>query len=133
MNKILLDTNAYIHFLKGDNKVFDVLGQAQKVFVSVIMLGELFAGFKGGTKYSMNIKLLKKFLSRPTILVLDVTKETARIFGEIKNDLKAAGTPLPMNDIWIAAHVKESGAELITYDKHFEKIKGLRVWEDKKE
>ncbi len=55
-------------------------------------------------------------------------KETADIFGMLKSALKKAGTPIPINDIWIASHAFETGALLVTYDRHFDKIQGLRLW-----
>ena len=59
----------------------------------------------------------------------DVSQETAEIYSDIKMALKKKGTPIPLNDVWIAAHTVETGAKLITYDSHFLKVPGLRVWE----
>lgn len=129
MKKILLDTNAYAAFFSGEQPVFDALAQAEIVFISVIVLGELYAGFKGGSKEKENKQQLAAFLNRSTVQVLDVTSETAALFGDIKNRLKKAGMPLPINDVWIAAHVLETGSVLITYDEHFTKIPGLRIWD----
>ena len=60
--------------------------------------------------------------------MLDASQETSQIFAEIKYNLKKAGTPIPINDVWIAAHTFETGSVLITYDAHFEKVAGLRIW-----
>ena len=125
--KILLDTNAYSGLLSGSQVVLDALAKAELVFVSVIVLGELYAGFKGGSKEFENKKLLELFLGKSTVQVINVTEETADIFGTIKNILKNAGTPLPVNDIWIAAHAMEFGANLLSFDKHFRQIPGLRL------
>jgi tRNA(fMet)-specific endonuclease VapC len=97
--------------------------------MSIFVLGELYAGFKGGNKEQENTRLLKRFIQKPTVEILEATEETSKIFGQIKNDLKKAGTPLPINDVWIAAHTLESGSTLITYDIHFLEIPGLRLWE----
>ncbi|MFA5878869.1 MAG: type II toxin-antitoxin system VapC family toxin [Candidatus Margulisiibacteriota bacterium] len=126
--KILIDTNAYSNLLSGSEIILDVFSQAEKIYVSVVVLGELYAGFKGGNKEAENIKILSRFLEKPTVQIIDITKETAEIFGEIKNNLKIAGTPLPINDIWIAAHAFEVGAQLITFDQHFVCIPGLRIF-----
>jgi tRNA(fMet)-specific endonuclease VapC len=75
------------------------------------------------------VTLLRKFLLKPLIRVVDATLTTSEIYSEIKNNLKKAGSPIPINDVWIAAHVIESGAQLITYDQHFKKIKDLRIWD----
>ena len=101
MKKILLDTNAYSNYLRGNAEVLNVLSDANIVYMSVIVLGELYARFKGGRKESWNKKLLQKFIEKPTVSTIDVTIETSEIFGEVKNALKASGNPIPMNDVWI--------------------------------
>ncbi len=128
MKKVLLDTNGYTALLRGDEAILDVLGQAERVFMSAIVLGELHAGFKGGSKESANRKELDSFNSRPTVRILHVTQETAEIFGTIKHRLRTAGTPIPINDVWIAAHATEAGAFLVTRDEHFTAVPGLLLW-----
>lgn len=128
MKKVLLDTNAYVALLRGDQAILDTLGRADIIFMSAIVLGELHAGFKGGRKEAANRKDLDVFISRPTVRITHITQETAEIFGSIKHRLKEAGTPLPINDVWIAAQATEQGAFLISYDKHFTKIPGLLLW-----
>lgn len=128
MKQILLDTNAYTALLSGDVAVLEVLEAAEAVLVSIFVLGELYAGFKGGSKEAANLALLESFLRKSTVHVLNATTETAAIFGGIKAALKKAGTPLPINDIWIAAHTVETSSSLVSYDRHFEKIIGLKIW-----
>lgn len=129
MRKILLDTNVYTKLLLGDEDVLSELGNADSIFIPAVVLGELFAGFRGGTKESRNNTLLEQFLAKPSVEIVLIGKETAEIFGEIKHSLVRSGTPLPINDIWIAACAVEVGAVIITYDEHFLKIPQVRVWE----
>lgn len=130
MKKILLDTNAYSNLLRGDEIILDVIAETDIIYMSVIVLAELFTGFKGGKKESWNREILDKFLKKATVSVLDVSRETAEIFSEIKNNLKKSGNPIPINDLWIASHVIETGSVLITDDEHFRKIPGLRLWDN---
>jgi tRNA(fMet)-specific endonuclease VapC len=130
MKKILLDTNAYVRFLRGDEKVMDCLARADTVYMSVFVLGELFAGFKAGSKEKGNKQLLERYLLKPTVSVLDATMDTADIFGFIMASLRKSGTPIPINDVWIAAQCLETGSLLITYDNHFAQIPGLRLWDE---
>ncbi len=130
MKNILLDTNAYVRFLRGDEKVMAYLAQADSVHMSVFVLGELYAGFKAGAKEKDNRQILDRFLLKPTVSVLEATIETADIFGLIMASLRKSGTPLPINDIWIAAHALETGSILVTYDDHFARIPGLRLWDE---
>jgi len=127
MKKILLDTNAYTSVLAGSDQMLNIIAKAHTVFMSVIVIGELHAGFRGGSLHNQNVVLLQKFLHKSSVEIINVTTETADIFGMVKDNLKKAGTPLPINDIWIAAHIMETGSELITYDSHFDKIPGLRM------
>lgn len=128
MKNILLDTNCYSAYLIGDEKVFNVLAAADRVWMSTVVLGELYTGFKGGSRLLENYSQLEIFLAKPTVHLLDVGQETAEIFGELKFRLKQAGTPLPINDVWIGAHAMETGSVLVSYDQHFTNISGLRHW-----
>ena len=79
--------------------MLDALAKAEAVWMSVIVLGELYAGFRGGTKMLENQQQLDLFLAKPTVKTLDAGKESAEIFGEVKDQLKKSGTPLPINDV----------------------------------
>ena len=129
MKKALLDTNAYTKLLIGEVEVLDIISVAETLYMSIFVLGELHAGFRGGSRAKENLDLLENFLLKPSVKILNATTETAQIFGVIKSDLKKAGTPLPINDVWIAAHAVETGSIIISYDKHFNLIPGIRLWD----
>lgn len=128
MTKIILDTNAYSAFMGGDKKVFDYIVESEVVYISTIVIGELFAGFYRGEKLTQHREELRAFLDKDGVEVIDVSIETAEIFGEIKASLSKEDKMIPLNDIWIAAHSVETGAKLISYDTHFKSICGLRIW-----
>jgi tRNA(fMet)-specific endonuclease VapC len=130
MTKVLLDTNAYVRFLAGDTKVLDSLAAAGTVYMSVVVLGELEAGFRAGAKRAENRRILDRFLGKPSVAVLEASRETAEIFGMVKDSLRKSGQPIPTNDVWIAAHALETGSVLVTYDAHFRAVPGLRLWDD---
>ena len=129
MKNIVLDTNAYTRLLTGEEDVLDIIGTAETVYMSIFVLGELFAGFAGGTKERQNKEILNRFLLKPTAKILNATAETAEVFGKVKQNLKETGTPIPINDVWIAAHAIETGSTIITYDSHFKNVAGLRLWD----
>lgn len=129
MKKIMLDTNAYARLLVGREEVLDAISTADILYMSIFVLGELYAGFAGGSKELENKEILNRFLLKPTVKILNATLETAEVFGLLKNQLKTAGTPLPINDVWIAAHAVETGSIVVTFDKHFNKVPGVRLWE----
>lgn len=126
--KVVLDTNAYSHLFRGDEAVLEVISRARQVLVPVTVLGELFAGFRIGGREARNRRDLEEFLSRPSVEVLTAGPEVADIYGGLVGDLRAAGRKIPTNDLWIAAHAISVGGVLVTYDRHFEAIAGLRRW-----
>jgi tRNA(fMet)-specific endonuclease VapC len=125
--KLLLDTNAYVALMQGHSGVVGRIRQAERVFLSAVVAGELIFGFRNGSRYENNISELVEFLENRFVEFLPVSYITADRFGRIAASLKRNGTPLPSNDIWIAAHAIESGSELLSFDRHFEKIESL-VW-----
>jgi tRNA(fMet)-specific endonuclease VapC len=122
MSRYCLDTSAYSHFRRGDSHVTDLLDRAKWVGVPAIALGELRVGFLLGGRRERNESELQEFLANPVVEVLEVDAEATRHYAEIVVDLRRAGTPIPTNDVWIAATAAREGALVLTYDEHFEKI-----------
>ena len=116
--KILLDTNAYVALMQGHTEVADRVRRATRVYLSAVVAGELLFGFRNGSRYEKNIGELEEFFNNPFVEFLSVSYVTADRFGRISAALKQKGTPLPLNDIWIAAHAMESSAELLSFDRH---------------
>jgi tRNA(fMet)-specific endonuclease VapC len=123
--KRLLDTNAYVELLKGNAEVAALVRDAEQLVFSMVVVGELLFGFRNGNRYEKNHAVLDEFLSQPWVALQLVTRTTADRFGRIAAALRKSGTPIPTNDIWIAAHAFETGAELITFDHHFDQVRGL--------
>ena len=123
--RVLLDTNAYTALFRGDAGVAARVRAAEQVLVSAVVVGELLFGFRNGSRYESNRQDLDSFLANPYVSLLPVTIVTADRFGRIAAALKRKGRPLPTNDIWIAAHAMESGAELLSFDHHFAEVDGL--------
>ena len=125
--KLLLDTNAYVALMHGHPEVSVRVRRAERLFFSAIVAGELLFGFRNGTKFDQNMIELEDFLDNPHVVFLPVSLTTSDRFGRIAAALRRKGSPMPTNDIWIAAHAIEAGAELLSSDRHFERIDGL-VW-----
>ncbi len=123
--KLILDTSAYVGFKLGYSGIVEYLARAQIVLVSPVVLGELIFGFRNGSRFNRNMEGLDQFLSHPAVATLTISDITSDRYSRIALQLKQQGTPLPSNDIWIAAQTMETGAELVTMDHHFEKISGL--------
>lgn len=123
--RILLDTNAYSALLRGHDDVADRVRRAEQVVFSTVVAGELLLGFRLGSRLKKNMAELDAFLENPYVSLVPVTLTTADRFARIAAALRAKGRPIPTNDIWIAAHAMEAGAELLSFDAHFGAIDGL--------
>jgi tRNA(fMet)-specific endonuclease VapC len=125
--KRCIDTCAYSRLMLRDSGLQTLMEEADELIVPVMVLGELHAGFEAGSRVRGNENRLQAFLELPGVRIQDVTWDIARRYALLVNDLRRKGTPIPTNDIWIAATTLESGARLITYDSHFKCIPGLVV------
>jgi tRNA(fMet)-specific endonuclease VapC len=128
MKKVCIDTNIYSALLKGSKEIQETLEQARVIYLSTVCIGELLAGFKLGTKEIENKQLLQKFIDQPTVKVVSISQETTEVYADVFYNLRNNGTPIPLNDVWIASHALEHGSVLLTLDKHFLKVAGLRTW-----
>src|ERR1035441_3370665 len=120
-----LDTNRLTDLFQGDRELAEWLGTCEEVWIPLVVLGEINAGFHGGTQQRRNEVLLQRLLAKPTVGVLLPGRETAEHYARVFVQLKRAGTPIPDNDLWIAALVLEHDLMLITRDRHFRHIPQL--------
>jgi tRNA(fMet)-specific endonuclease VapC len=123
--KLLLDTSAYSGFRSGVPSVVEKISGSDSVLVSPVMLGELMYGFRKGAKFEQNMRMLRRFLDHDAVEIAPLGEVTADRYSRIVVQLKKDGSPIPINDVWIAAQAMEHGAELLTSDRHFEQVAGL--------
>jgi tRNA(fMet)-specific endonuclease VapC len=120
--KLALDTNRYTDFQRGVPGVAEVLENAPEVMMPFVVLGELRAGFSLGRKGRENERLLHTFLDRPRVTMLFADDQTTRHFATLYRQLREQGTPIPDNDMWLAALVVQHRLTLFTRDGHFEHL-----------
>ena len=125
MRRILLDTNMYAAFMRGDRDVVELLRLADEIALSSTILGELLAGFAAGRREAANREELASFLDSPRVRVVDVDVATADQYASVFALLRRKGKPIPTNDLWIAASALQHGYLLATRDEHFAAIEGL--------
>ncbi len=123
--KILLDSDAYSELRRGHPSVAELVRASERVYFSAVVAGELLYGFRHGPRFDKNLRELREFLVHPYIAFLPVTLVTSDRYSRIALSLRRKGRPIPTNDIWIAAHAMETGADLISFDEHFEQVEGL--------
>lgn len=127
MSRILLDTSAYSAFMRGHSGVKSAIQTADEIYLNPIILGELLAGFIRGKYKRKNEKELDIFLSSPRVNIVELDMETSERYAVILNVLLMAGTPIPTNDIWIAASAMQYGLHVVTTDRHYQKIPQIIV------
>lgn len=125
MKKIALDTNIVIDVLNGRADSIAAIGNYDIYYLPITVVGELLFGAKNSGKKQENLKALYQFIDKCKELTVD--KLVAEEYSSIRFQLKKQGTPIPENDIWIAASCKVNHLPLITRDKHFSNIRGLQL------
>ena len=123
--KLALDTNRYVDLMRGDAEVRALVEAARTVLVPFVVVAELRAGFAVGAQGRGNERFLQRFLSKPGVEVAYATDATTHHYAALYRQLRQQGTPIPTNDLWVAALVTEHGARLCTRDAHFEKLAQL--------
>lgn len=119
---VALDTSAYSFLTRGHPALTELIQSTPELSISAIVIGELRAGFRYGSRQRTNEAVLARFLATPRVRTLDVDATTAGRYSEISSYLRLQGTPLPSNDIWIAAHAMQHGLQVATLDRHFLKM-----------
>jgi len=125
--KCCIDTSAYSRLMVGSPLLQRRMEEADVLILPVIVLGELQAGFELGNRVAANEDRLQTFLEKPNVRIQDVTWDVARRYAALVKALRRGGTPIPTNDIWIAATTMELGARLLAYDGYFGHVAGLIV------
>jgi predicted nucleic acid-binding protein len=120
--RILIDTSAYIAFLRGHPGVKQVIQRADEINLNPMVLGELFAGFMKGKREARNREIMREFMESPRVRLRAIDEETSERYAAIFNYLREKGTPIPTNDLWIAATAMQFGLRVVTTDRHFQKV-----------
>jgi tRNA(fMet)-specific endonuclease VapC len=120
--RVALDTNRYVDFARGDEAVVDVLEHAEEIHIPLIVLAELRAGFAVGSRGARNEGGLRRFLLRSGVAVLFPDEQTTHHYATVYRQLRQQGTPIPTNDMWIAALVLQHGLVLCARDSHFDHL-----------
>ena len=126
---VMLDTNIYSAWRRGDPHVRRFIANADRVLLPAIVIGELLAAFRRGSRYQRNLDDLHEVLAHSKVFITDISMQTADRYGRIAAILRRRGRPIPSNDVWIAAAASELGAPLLSFDRHFAAVPGIK-WID---
>ena len=120
--RLMLDTTAVSGFFRGHERIRESIASADELFLNPVIIGELLAGFGMGGRERKNREAFKQFVSSPRMRVIDMDAETSERYAAIYAHLRKAGTPIPTNDLWIAASTMQYGLKLLTLDRHYLKV-----------
>lgn len=125
MRKVLIDTNIYSAFKRNEPEIVTAFRHFDFIGISITVLAELYAGFRGGKREKRNRADLEEFMNSARVHFIGHDRDTAEFYAQIFNKLKEKGKPIPTNDIWIAASAMQNGLALFSRDSHFSHIEGL--------
>jgi len=121
---VILDTNGISALAEGESALESILRKANRVAIPVIVLGEYRYGISRSREQKRYEEWLTDYL--PKFLILDIDERTTVPYAAIRSELKRAGTPIPSNDIWIAALCRQHSLPLLTRDRHFDAVPGIK-------
>ena len=125
MSAFLIDTNVYSSLLRTEPTTIHPLDTAHEIHLPLIVLAELLAGFAAGNQAARNREELARFMASPRVLLLKPDERTADHYAAIYAVLRKQGTPIPTNDLWIAALARQHRLALFSFDDHFAVVPGL--------
>ncbi|MCZ6681135.1 MAG: type II toxin-antitoxin system VapC family toxin [Candidatus Poribacteria bacterium] len=124
---LMLDTSAYSLFKRGHHQAVNAVRLASQILIPTTVIAELLAGFESGSRRDKNRQELNTFLSSQRVRFVPMVEATAERYAHIYAHLRSAGTPIPTNDLWIAASAMEHGTALLTADGHFRHVPQILV------
>lgn len=127
MTALIIDTNAYSGFLRGEARAVGVLRSAHEIHLPLIVMAELLAGFAAGRRAERNRDELAQFMASSRVHLLKPDEKTARQYADVFIALRRRGTPIPTNDLWIAALARQHRLPLLTFDAHFAAVPGIAL------
>jgi len=119
---MMIDTSAVSAFFQGNEAVAGYFRSADALYLNPVVIGELLAGFMLGRREKKNREALDGLLSSPRVSVIGIDSETSERYATILTYLRKNGTPIPTNDLWIAASAMQHGLKLLTADRHYLKV-----------
>lgn len=123
--RIVIDSNRYSDLCRAERHAVDVVSSAEEIYVPLIVVAEQRAGFAFGSRRDQNEKILTRFLNTDGVSVLLPDEQTTHVYAEVYAGLRRQGTPIPTNDIWIAALTIQHDLVLFARDKDFDHIPRL--------
>lgn len=123
--RLALDTNRYVDFARKVPEALEKVREADQIFMALVVLAELRSGFLCGSRSAENERTLIEFLNSPRVVVLHPDEDTTHHYARLFRQLRVQGTPIPTNDLWLAALVVQHSLRLFARDRHFDSLPQL--------
>jgi tRNA(fMet)-specific endonuclease VapC len=121
---VILDTNALSALAQKNRSLIDRLEDVEQLAVTIVSIGEYTFGIRqSNARSELEGWLREQLLTRVEVLFPDLS--TVEYYADIRLELRQAGTPIPANDIWIAALVRQHAMPILSLDRHFDYVKNL--------
>lgn len=122
---LALDTNRYVDLCRGVSETVALVEEAERVFLPFVVIAELRAGFAHGRRHADNERTLRRFLLKPGVAVVFADDQTTHHYAAVFKQLRRQGTPIPTNDMWLAALTLQHNLVLHARDRHFDHLPQL--------
>ena len=126
--KLSVDTSAYTAFCKNNGMAVDAIQRADQIILPLMVIAELRAGFAVGKRGDENEQVLQRFLNSDRVFIRSPNESTCFIYARLFSYLRGKGTPIPINDLWIASITLQNDAMLLTFDRHFHALPQIPKW-----
>ena len=123
--RVMLDSDAYSKLMRGDRRVGDVVRSSEQIVMPAVVVGELLYAFRQGQRTEQHVDQLRSFLDRPYVSFVPAGPVTADRYARIMESLRQRGIQIPTNRVWVAAHAMETGADLVSADRHYGHIEQI--------
>ena len=120
---MIFDTNTLSALAARNPDLLARIKDTSRAAITLISLGEFTFGVEGSTRRDELQRWLAAFLARAEVLAPDLA--TVPFYAAIRRELKQAGTPIPANDVWIAALARQHQREILSQDRHFDLVAGV--------
>lgn len=126
--RLAVDTSAYTAFCKNKGMAVAAIQRADQIILPLMVIAELRAGFAMGKRGDKNEQILQRFLNSDRVSIGSPNENTCYIYARLYSYLRRNGTPIPINDLWIASITLQNDAILLTFDQHFHALPQIPKW-----
>jgi predicted nucleic acid-binding protein len=120
---LILDTDAVSALFAGERSLAALLAGTRRHHLPTVVIGEYRYGLARSRHRAALDPLLETLVAASIVLPVEIA--TTLHYARVRNELRTRGTPIPENDVWIAALARQHGLAVISRDDHFDLVPQL--------